>query len=379
MKFSNVIGQKVLKQQLIQTVKENRVSHAQLFAGNEGTGGMALALAYAQYICCENTTDNDSCGVCRSCLKYEKLVHPDLHFVFPVVNTGSIKAVSDDFITEWRSALLENAYLNLNHWIEIIAKENKQGGIFEKESGEIIRKLSLKTYESEYKIMIIWMPEKMHTVASNKLLKLIEEPPQKTLFILVSENPGQLLATILSRCQLIKVPPIDRIEMSEAIVLQIPESSKANEITRVANGNYLKALELINSEDDDQFYFNYFVSLMRNCYSKKVLELIKWAEEVASIGREKQKKFLLTSLRLVRENFTMNVASRDIVYLNNNESQFSDKFHPYINEENIQLISEQLNKAIYHIEANGNAKIIFLDLALKLVKLIRIAEAVVKQ
>ncbi len=379
MKFSNVIGQKVLKQQLIQTVKENRVSHAQLFAGNEGTGGLALALAYAQYICCENTTDNDSCGVCRSCLKYEKLVHPDLHFVFPVVNTGSNKAVSDDFITEWRSALLENAYLNLNHWIEIIAKENKQGGIFEKESGEIIRKLSLKTYESEYKIMIIWMPEKMHTVASNKLLKLIEEPPQKTLFILVSENPGQLLATILSRCQLIKVPPIDRTEMSEAISTQIPEPSKVNEITRVANGNYLKALELINSEDDDQFYFNYFVSLMRNCYSKKVLELIKWAEDVASIGREKQKKFLLISLRLVRENFAMNVASPDIVYLNNNESQFSDKFHPYINEENIQLISEQLNKAIYHIEANGNAKIIFLDLALKLVKLIRIAEVVAKQ
>ena len=278
MKFLNVIGHHELKKQLNQTVKENRVSHAQLFAGNEGTGGLPLALAYAQYISCENRSEEDSCGICRSCLKYEKLIHPDLHFVFPVVNTGSSgKSVSDDFIGEWRVAILENPYLNLNQWIEVIAAENKQGGIFEKESGEIIRKLNLKTYESDYKIMIIWMPEKMHHVASNKLLKMIEEPPQKTLFLLVSENPGQLLATILSRCQYVKVPPINKQDICEALSKHFNDNSKIDEIARVANGNYGKALELLNSDDEDEIYFNYFVSLMRNCYSKKVLELIKWA------------------------------------------------------------------------------------------------------
>ena len=379
MKFLNVIGHHELKKQLKQTVKENRVSHAQLFAGNEGTGGLPLALAYAQYISCENRSEEDSCGICRSCLKYEKLIHPDLHFVFPVVNTGSSgKSVSDDFIGEWRIAILENPYLNLNQWIEVIAAENKQGGIFEKESGEIIRKLNLKTYESDYKIMIIWMPEKMHHVASNKLLKMIEEPPQKTLFLLVSENPGQLLATILSRCQYVKVPPINKQDICEALSKHFTDNSKIDEIARVANGNYGKALELLNSDDNDEIYFNYFVSLMRNCYSKKVLELIKWAEEVASIGREKQKKFFQISLRLVRENFTLNMAGREVVYLNDQEAQFSDKFHPYINETNVNRISEELNKAAYHVEANGNGKIIFLDLALKMVKLIRASETVAK-
>jgi DNA polymerase-3 subunit delta' len=372
MKFATVVGQEALKKQLIQTVIDNRISHAQLFAGLEGTGGLPIALAYAQYICCSNRTETDSCGTCISCQKYEKLIHPDLHFVFPVVNPGNGgKAVSDDFLKQWREALLEMPYQNLNHWIEIIASENKQGGIFEKESGEIIRKLNLKTYESEYKVMIIWMPEKMHVVASNKLLKMIEEPPAKTLFLLVSENPGQLLATILSRCQYIKVMPIEQAAIQKALANKGLPENQLNEVVRVSAGNYFKALELLQTQDEEEICFTMFVNLMRNCFAKKVLELIRWSDEIAGMGREKQKKFLNVSLRLVRENFTLNVASPSVVYMNNKETNFSEKFHPYINHNNIFQINEELNRAFYHIESNGNAKIIFLDLALKMVKLIK--------
>lgn len=372
MKFAEVVGQNALKKQLIQTVKDNRVSHAQLFAGQEGCGNLALALAYAQYISCENKTDDDSCGQCRSCLKYQKLIHPDLHFVYPVVNTGSSgKSVSDDFLNEWRQTLLENSYLNLNQWIEKIASENKQGGIFEKESGEIIRKLSLKTYEAEYKIMVIWMPEKMHTVAANKLLKMIEEPPSKTLFLLVSENSGQLLQTILSRCQFIKVPPIVIEEMFPYIEHLINDKQRALEIVKYANGNFLKALDVIQSNDDNKQYFDAFVLLMRLSFKRQVLELFSWAEDMASWGREKQKKFLQTSLRLVRENFAISSGAEVVAYLDAEEAKFSKNFSPYININNVYQISDELNKASYHIEANGNAKIIFLDLALKMVKLIK--------
>jgi DNA polymerase III subunit delta' len=372
MKFSSVTGQQALKSQLISTVTENRVSHAQLFAGPEGTGGLALALAYAQYICCENRSEIDSCGTCRSCLKYEKLVHPDLHFVFPVVNTSDLKkAASDDYISEWRTAVLENPYMNLNRWIEIIASENKQGGIFERESGEILRKLSLKTYESDFKVMIIWMPEKMNATTANKLLKILEEPPAKTLFLLVSENPGQLLATILSRCQYVKVPPIEANEIRSALQKLVGSDPRIEETTRVAGGNYYKALEMIHMHDEDKQCFEFFTKLMRFSYSRKFLELIAWADEVAGTGREKQKKFLNTALRLVRENFTLNIASKDIVYLNDEETAFSSKFHPFINETNVSQLTNELNLAFYHIEANGNARVIFLDLALKVVKLIK--------
>jgi DNA polymerase-3 subunit delta' len=372
MKFKEVIGQEALKKQLIQTINENRVSHAQLFAGPEGCGNLALALAYAQYICCENKTNDDSCGTCKSCQKYSKLIHPDLHFVFPVVNTKSIaKATSDDYLNEWRKAILENPYISLTQWIDTIASENKQGGIFEKESGEIIRKLSMKTYESEFKVMIIWMPEKMHTVAANKLLKMIEEPPAKTLFLLVSENPGQLLNTILSRTQFVKIPPIELTDMLNALSQKIPDKSRLLEIVRVAGGNYLKAQELVNSENDDLVFFEYFVKLMRTCFKRDVSELIKLSDELAGLGREKQKKFLTISLRLMRENFTMTASHNSIVYLNDKEFEFSEKFHQFINLNNIYKINEELNRAISHIEANGNSKIIFLDMSLKMIKLIK--------
>jgi len=372
MKFKEVIGQHILKKQLIRTVTENRVSHAQLFAGPEGSGNLSLALAFAQYISCENRSEHDSCGICKSCIKYAKLVHPDLHFVFPVINTSSNpKAVSENYIHEWRKAILENSYLSLNNWIEIIASENKQGGIFEKESGEILYKLNLKTYESDYKIMIIWMAEKMHTVTANKLLKIIEEPPSKTLFILVSENPDQILSTILSRCQYVKVPPIDTEDIQKALEHFETDKPRILEISRIAAGNYLKALDLIHSGDEDQNFFGLFVNLMRNSYKRDVIDLVRWSEETALIGREKQKKFLNGCLHLIRENFVMTEVNGSLGYLNKKEAEFSEKFHPYINQNNIESISNEFNLALHHIESNGNSKIIFLDLALKMSKLIK--------
>jgi DNA polymerase-3 subunit delta' len=353
-------------------VKENRISHAQLFAGTEGCGNLAIAIAYAQYICCENRTETDSCGTCKSCVKYNKLVHPDFHFVFPVVNTSAHpKAVSDDYIFEWRTAVLNNPYMNLNYWIELISSENKQGGIFERESNEIVRKLNLKTYESDYKIMIIWMPEKIHLVAANKLLKIIEEPPSKTLFLLVSENPGQILSTILSRCQYVKVPPIEESEMRKILKDKGLQGNKINEMVKYGAGNYFKIDELINKQEDENQFFNLFASMMRFCYARKIPELFKWLDEISNLGRERQKNFLQSSLRVIRDNFTLNITNFSPAHLNHEEATFSEKFHTFITQENVYSLTDEFNKAIYHIESNGNAKIIFLDMTLKVLKLIK--------
>lgn len=374
MQFKEVIGQKNIKEKLINTIKENRVSHAQLFLGSEGSGNLALAIAYAQYISCENKLENDSCGVCPSCVKYQKLVHPDLHFVFPVSTSKVIKKdpVSDDYIAQWRETIIENPYLNQNKWYEIIDVENKQGIISKNESYEILRKLNLKTFESEYKIMIIWLPEKMNAFAANKLLKLIEEPPAKTLFLMVSENSEQILSTILSRTQLIKIPKIDKESMMNAICDRFGLSpEKADDLAHLANGNYFEAQNLISSTEEDNFNFEQFAQFMRLSYQRKVIELIDWVDEISSIGREKQKNFLAYSIRLVRENFMLNIKNRNLVYLTKKEMEFSEKFSQFINQENVYGIYDALNRAYSDIEMNAYNKIVFLDLALKILKLIK--------
>ncbi len=367
MRFSEIIGQEQLKQRLVQTVRENRISHAQLIVGMEGTGTLPLAIAYATYVSCDNKSETDSCGTCSSCLKMNKLVHPDLHLVFPVVNTSSIpKAVSDNYVDDFRKAFHEQPYMNLNMWIERISSENKQGGIFERESDEITRKLSLKTYEAEYKIMIIWMAEKMNITTSNKLLKLLEEPPQKTLFLLIAENFSTILPTILSRCQLVKVPSITEECIVDALQNNKVELEKAKHIAHLASGNYLKALEQVSQQEDNKVNFELFIKLMRHCYQVKVPEMMQWVEEVAALGREKQKQFLMYAINMLRENFTLNLGLNEVVYLNDQENDFSKKFSAFINANNIFSITEEMNKAFYHIESNANAKILFFDLALKL-------------
>jgi DNA polymerase-3 subunit delta' len=375
MNFTRIPGQREIKTKLLRSVKEERVSHAQLFAGPEGCGSMALALAYAQYISCENRTDFDSCGVCKSCVKYEKLIHPDLHFVFPVIKGKKVTdPVSDNYIEEWREFVKKSPYFSINNWMDSIEVGNAQGMIFASEASEIIKKLSLKTFESDFKIMIIWLPEKMHQATSNKLLKMIEEPPEKTLFLLVSEEPDKVIPTILSRCQLVKITSFKSRDIEVFLKERFGiTADKAQDIARVSNGNITRAIELCENEESSLANLERFKSLMRFAWKRDVISLISWSEEMAVTGREAQKNFITFSLRLLRENIMMSLdqMKNNLVYLTGTEADFSGKFHPSINQNNIYPLNEELNLAYSHIESNGNAKIIFLDLALKVTRLIR--------
>lgn len=373
MQFNSVIGQKSIKERLIDGVNENRVSHALLFSGSEGVGKLSMAIAYAQFINCPNRTETDSCGTCPSCKKFQKLIHPDLHFVYPVVKTPKFKEpVSDNYITQWRACVLSNPYFNLNMWYKSIDVDNAQGNIYVHESSEIIRKLNLKTFESEYKIMIIWMAERMNVQCANKLLKMIEEPPPKTLFVLITENEEQILPTIRSRTQLLKFPGIDKQPMVEAIAqMPLSEGKNVESIAHMAKGNFITALDLLQPNEEKAFYFEQFASIMRITYKRDWDGMFSWTENMAGIGRERQKSFLSYCMRMVRENFVMNFKRPNLVFLNNEEKGFSERFSPFINERNIIPFSEELEKAYRDIAQNGNPKIIFLDFSLKVVKFIR--------
>jgi len=371
--FKDVIGQEEIKKRLVRSVKEERISHAQLFTGPEGTGKLALALAFAQFVSCRNRAENDSCGECPSCRKYQKLAHPDLHFVFPVFPTKEFKKpVSDDFLPRWREMVKETPYFTLSQWLGFIENENAQGLIYERESDSIMRKLNLKSFEAEFKVMIIWLPEKMHMACSNKLLKLIEEPPNKTLFLLVTENEESIITTIRSRAQLLKIPFIDNESMKSALEKK-EEISKEQipEAVHLASGNFIKALEYLNPDEDMQFYFIKFQEMMRFAYKREVKELVDWAEEMGRIGRDRQKSFFNFALRLLREYFVMNMKKPGLVYLNDEEKQWGKNFAPFINERNIVPFSKEFELGIKHISMNGNPRIIFLDTALRMVRLIK--------
>jgi DNA polymerase-3 subunit delta' len=375
MNFSQIPGQKEIIGKLIRSVREERVSHAQLLTGPEGCGSFALALAYAKYISCENRSETDSCGICKSCVKYEKLIHPDLHFVFPVIkDKKNNEPVSDYYIDQWRDFVKRSPWFSINNWLDSIEVGNAQGLIFASEAAEIIKKLNLKTYESDFKIMIIWLPEKMHPSTANKLLKMIEEPPEKTLFLLVADEADKVIPTIVSRCQLIKVPRFKDDEIKKFIISQFgAEEKKASEISGVANGNIIRAVELYESEDPSQRNLDYFKSLMRFAYKRDIISLINWSEDMASTGREAQKNFITYSLGILRENLMLSLGQlkNKLVFLSGEEASFSENFHPFITQNNIYSLSDEFNLAFSHVEANGNAKIIFLDLALSVTKLIR--------
>jgi DNA polymerase-3 subunit delta' len=375
MNFSQIPGQEEIIRKLLRSVKEERVSHAQIFAGPQGCGSMALALAYASLISCENPTDHDSCGTCKSCIKYEKLIHPDLHFVFPVIKgKKSTDPVSDNYLEEWREIVKESPYFTINNWLNLIEVGNAQGMIFASEASEIIKKLSLKTFESDFKIMIIWLPEKMHLATANKLLKMIEEPPEKTLFLLVSEEPDKVIPTILSRCQLIKIPAFSNHDIEKYIILRYNiVADKASDISRVSNGNINRAIELCEDEKSSLANLDRFKSLMRFAWKRDIISIIGWSEEIATTGREAQKNFISFALRILRENLMLSLdqLKNRLVFLTGEEAAFSGNFHPFINKKNIYPLADEFNLVYSHIEANGNAKIVFLDLALKVTRLIR--------
>ena len=369
--FKDVIGQEEAKQRLIREAKEGKIAHARLFCGPEGIGKLPLAIAFARYLSCNNPGENDACGVCPSCVKFNKLAHPDLHFVFPVIKKKAKDTVSDDFISEWRELLSHTPYFNLNIWLEEMGAENQQAQIYVKESDEIIRKLSLKSSQGGYKIMIIWLPEKMNVECSNKLLKLLEEPPSQTIFLLISEEPDMLLTTIQSRTQRFTLYGIKEECIMERLQNQYGLQKKdANSIAHQSEGNFLKALESIHLSEENKLFFDLFVNLMRLSYQRKIREMKQWSETLAAMGREKQKHFLSYCQRLVRENFIFNFQDLSLIFMNEEEQNFSKRFAPYINEKNVMGIMDELSEAQRHIEQNVNARMVFFDFSLKMIVLL---------
>jgi DNA polymerase-3 subunit delta' len=390
MKFSDIIGQEPLKQRLKRTVLDNRVSHAQLFLGPEGSGKLALALAYAQYINCRRRTPEDSCGECPSCKKYSKLIHPDLHFLYPINSTKEVtgaKILCKDFIVPWREFLLQNKYyVSLPDWYDKIGIEKKQGFINAEDADGINRTLAYKAYEAEYKVMIIWMVEKMNVVSANKLLKNLEEPPDKTLFILISENQEQIIATILSRAQLIKFPRLIDTDISEALVNEHEiDTTSASKIARLADGNYTTALMLAGktgsgsvSLETEQERFVIFREWMRRCFTiaGNLKDYDKLLETLPSLlgdgSREKQKEMLSYGLQMFRICLQYNVGNQHLVKLDGEELAFVKNFSPYIHPQNIEKFDEEFNRAIFHIERNANAQIVLTDLSHLIARILKI-------
>ena len=373
MLFKEIVGQQEVKKRLLNMVRDDRTPHALMLFGPSGSGKLALAVAMAQYLSCNDRQLDDACGVCPSCLKFGKLVHPDLHFVVPVLKTARVTKdpVSDLFLEEWRETLLTNPYLSENQWYEAIGAENKQGVINKEESLQVIKKLGFKPYESDYRMMVIWLPEKMNQAAANKLLKIIEEPPEKTLILMVAESTDKILTTILSRTQLLHVPPLSEEMIREELMLQENQDQElVEDAIRRANGNYNTALQTLHQDENELYYFDLFTRLMRLCYSRSIIEINDWIDQVAGVGRERQKQLLDYSLRMLRENFMLSMNSDDLNHMSRKENEFSGRFSPFIHEENIDALVESFGTAGNHIEANGNPRIILMDLAIKVIRLL---------
>ena len=370
--FKDIIGQKSLLAQLSRMVDENRLAHALLLTGPSGNGKLPVAVALARYILCTNRRNGDACGCCPSCVKMDKLVHSDLHFVFPVKkkkNSSSDSApVSDDYISEWREIFLKEPYFSYSDWLAMLDVENQQPIIYEKESSEILRKLSLKSREGGWKIMIIWLPEKMKEACSNKLLKILEEPPAETLFLLVADSTEHILPTILSRTQRVDIPRILADDVAEALQRRYAlDGETARSVAQQSGGDWEKAESMLRVDNDKKLYLELFMTLMRMAYRRDIMAMKKWSEQVAALGRERQKGMLEYCQRMIRENFMMNFGRNEMLYLSPEERSFSVNFSPFVNENNIFGIMEEVADAQKHVEQNVNAKMIFFDMALRMI------------
>lgn len=371
MLFNQIIGQEHIKNHLKVSAENGRIPHAQLFVGKEGSGTLPMAIAYAQFLLCNFSDNAEVCG-----LKCEKLQHPDLHFAFPVTTNEKVKKhpVSNLFLEEWRTFVASQPYGSLFNWLQHIGVEKKQGIIGVDEAEEIVKKLTLKSYEGGFKVMIIWMTEKMNIAAANKLLKLIEEPPKKTIFLLITENEEQLINTIKSRCQALHFPALSEQDISNALVVnyQAPDNEAAK-IAHQAEGNFNKALHLLEHDSNDLIFEEWFVSWVRTAFKAKgnaavVQQLIEWSETIAKTGRETQKRFLTYCLQFFRQSLLLNYKSDQLVFMETKTGFDLSKFAPFVHAGNILAIEKELNDAIYHIERNGNGKIILLDLSMKLTR-----------
>ncbi len=369
MQFKNIVGHQALKEHLISTVHENRVSHAQLFLGPEGSGSLALALAYAQFINCEEPLASDSCGRCPSCIKYEKLIHPDLHFSYPFFAKKADETAST-YMEDWRKAFLENPYMSLGHWRNQLEAENKQANINIAEAHDIIKKLSLKSFEAEYKVLIMWLPEYLDT-QGNALLKLIEEPPAKTLFLLVAENQDKILNTIISRTQLVKVNKLSNDEILQFLVNDKHiDVNRANEIAFIADGNVQSAINQLEEATNENF--DLLIRWLRCIVTDAGLNIIQICdEEISKLGRENQKLFLLYSINVLRQIVLLNQGLDNLVFLKDAELGFVKKFSEISSLEQLEVAIDLLEKTHYSVERNANPKILFLDLSLQLVLLFK--------
>ncbi len=379
MLFSEILGQEHIKSHLTKSADSGRIPHAQLFVGPEGSGTLAMAIAYAQYILCTNQNGENS-GANESCnLKFQKISHPDLHFVYPTVTTEEVKKSpkSIDFITDWRQFVSQNPYGGLFDWYAMLGVQNKQGEIRVDDAQEILKSLSLKSYEGGYKIMIVWMADKLNIAASNKLLKLLEEPPEKTVFILISENEEDIIQTIRSRCQILHFNGLSEAVIAEALVSRESIDPKlASKIAHQAQGNYNKALHLLHDDSEEFPFEQWFVTWVRAAFKAKgnaaaIQDLIHWSEQIAGLGRETQKKFLEFCIEMFRQALLLNYETPNLVYFEPKVDKFKlENFAPFVNGNNIQEIFTELSEAMYHVERNGNAKIILTDLSIKLTRLI---------
>ena len=374
MLFKDITGNELVKKQLIDAVANNRISHAQLFSGKSGNAKLALAFAYAQYLNCENKSETDSCNSCSSCLKYKNLSHPDLHLIFPVLKVNGIKnPTSDSFVNQWRELVLENKFIDINDWIDTFGIENKtgqQGSIYIDEATSIQRKLSLKNYEAEYRVVLIWLPEKMNLTVSNKLLKLLEEPPKGTVFVLVSEDANSLLPTIISRLQTLNVSDFtieDVVDYFDGVTLE-----KAKQLKNITDSDFGKMKKILDDTEGLLDLFDEFSSWMRLAYRMDVSALSKWVDKIASMGRKHQKLFLSYAIKMIRECLILNFGSSNLLKTNEKEYAFISKFSPFIHEGNSVNIIEELEESIKAINRNANAKILFFELSLQMVKFLKV-------
>ncbi|MCH2229407.1 MAG: DNA polymerase III subunit delta' [Crocinitomicaceae bacterium] len=372
MLFSKVIGQRNLKTHLINEINHEKVSHAQIFLGKPGYGGLPLALAFVQYLFCENRQAEDSCGECASCRKVETYQHPDLHFSFPSVQ--AISKTSDRILPEWREQLQETPYFDLNTWIKKIDIKERKPIISKDESQEIIKKLSLRSYEGGYKVMMMWMPEEMNVTCANKLLKILEEPPAKTLFILIAESSENMLQTILSRTQVVNIP---RIEMDEMSVYfrsdKKMSTANADSLAARVDGDLIEAFDFLGDHLEQDENKTLFIQLMRVCYKKSVLEMMSWAEAIAATSKEHQKVFLKYALHMFRQSMLKNYTEDHLIKVSEDENKFLMNFSKFITGNNIIDFMKTFNDAHYHIERNANSKILFTNLCFQVMRYIHVA------
>ena len=374
MYFRDVVGQEDIKKKLINNIKNKRVSHAQLFHGPEGSGKLALAIAYARYLACKNPGPEDACGECTSCLKYNKFAHPDLNFFYPIASktVNSTPLIGKDFARQWLSFLQKSPYVSLNAWYKEIDIENKQGIINAKDCTEIVKVLGYKSYESEFKVVIIWMIERLYHAAAPKLLKILEEPPEKTLFLLVSENQDLILSTILSRAQMVKIPRLKDHDVREGLIKQYNcDPVQADQIAFLANGNFYQALSLLESDELLENNTHFLREWLRVCYKLDTKEILGYVDSLSKMGRERQKTLLSFALEVFRQCNLLNFHASDLIKVHPDSRDFINKFSTILTPHVAMQMTQEFSKAIYHVERNANPKILFTDLSLKSSKIMK--------